>query len=200
MSLCRRAAGLLLLLSLAACADDQRPADPAASRLPTGKSDLAVDAGTYLSPVGFTPELQLTVPAGWTSVHRGADAFDLGRPDPDRDAPLVAVVVMRPPQASADEAIAAVAEASGQRDRRVEMTVGDLDLAGVDVVGGHGQVVASADGGVALDAAPGQYLEVLAGDTDDGPLLVAVLVPDRDRLDDVSPDVQLLLNGLALHP
>jgi hypothetical protein len=196
----RGVAIVLLLFALVACSSDESPADPApaADRLPTGKSDLAVEAGTYLSPEGFTPELTLDVPAGWTSIHRGADAFDLGKPDPARDAPLVAVVVMRPPQASAADAIAAVEEAAGGAGQQVHETAGDLELDGIDVVGGHGQVVASADGGVALDAAPGQQLRVLAGDTDDGPVVVAVLVPDADQFDGAWREAGVLLDGIGL--
>src|SRR5690349_3733836 len=99
-----------LLTTLGACTgdDDSAAPSPAGSgaasstapadeppRLPSGKDDLAVEATSYLSPDGFTPELRLDLQfsglVGWTSVHRGADGFDLGLPDPRADAPLVAV-------------------------------------------------------------------------------------------------------------
>src|SRR5689334_10518914 len=102
--------GLLLGLtvSLAGCGGGADPvgAGPStaqAERLPSGKADLAV-SGRYTSPERFAPEITLEVPQGWNSVHRGADGFDLGRPDPNRDAPLVAVVVLSPAQPTAREA------------------------------------------------------------------------------------------------
>ena len=90
-------------------------ADPDPPVLTNGKVDEQITAGTYRAPAGFEPGLLLEIPAGWTSVHRYPDAFDLGRPDPDRDAPLLAVVFLRPPERSADAALAGVRRrATGQ--------------------------------------------------------------------------------------
>lgn len=209
MSLRHVLVALLLVGGLTACASDGPDASAGASSaspsgtstaepLPTGKSDLAVAAGTYLSPEGFSPALELQVPAGWTSVHRAADAFDLGKPDPERDAPLVAVVVMRPPQATAAEAVKAVRDAA---TGAVAPVVGDFLLGkpalGLDVLDGDGEVVSSADGGVALDAAAGQRLRVLAVDVGGSPLLVAVVVPDATRWDDAWPEAKGLLTGIS---
>jgi hypothetical protein len=38
------------------------------------------------SPAGFEPALTFEVPDGWSSVHRYADSFDVGVPDPASDA------------------------------------------------------------------------------------------------------------------
>ena len=46
-------------------------------------------------------------------MHRGADAFDLGLPNPDADAPLVAVAFLVPAEATAEEAHR---RGAGQRD------------------------------------------------------------------------------------
>src|SRR5262245_39359720 len=98
-------------------------ATPEAPRLPTGKDDLDVEASSHLSPEGFTPELQLDLQysgiVGWTSVHRAADAFDLGLPDEKADAPLVAVAFLVPPQASAAEALAAVRDSATRAGAQV---------------------------------------------------------------------------------
>ena len=68
-----------------------------AQQLELGKTDLALLAGDVASPAGFEPAVTMTVGDGWTSVHRYADAFDLGRPDPEQDRPLVVVAVTSPP-------------------------------------------------------------------------------------------------------
>ncbi len=76
--------------------------------LPTGKDDLALPAGRYRSPDGFSPAMVVTIDDRWTSVHRGADGFDLGRSvDPGGDL-LVAVALLVPPEASAADAIEAL--------------------------------------------------------------------------------------------
>lgn len=202
---------LLLAGGLVACGDEgsepsstagsspsASPGTSAAEPLPTGKSDLVVDAGTYGSPEGFRPALELQVPAGWTSVHRGSDAFDLGKPDPSRDAPLVAVVVMRPPEASAAEALAAARDAATGAVAPVDgVDLVGLPAEGVDLLGGHGQVVESADGGIALDAGPDQRLRLLAVDVGDDPLLVAVLVPDGAHFYAAWQQVKPLLAGIT---
>ncbi|MCW2843747.1 MAG: hypothetical protein JWN22_1663 [Nocardioides sp.] len=171
------------------------PQGPAA--LPTGKSDLAVQAGSHLSPVGFEPALLLDVPEGWTSVHRGADGFDLGQPDPTRDAPLLAVVVLTPPQASAAAALAAVRKHTTGTVRAVGADIGTIPATGLDITGGTGQLVVSAGQGIALDAAPGQRVRVLAADVGGVPLMVVVLVPDGERWARVLPRAEALLGGVA---
>lgn len=165
--------------------------------LATGKSDLRVEAGRYLSPVGFEPALRLDVPAGWTSVHRGADGFDLGQPDPTRDAPLLAVVVLTPPQATAEAALVAIERRATGSVRQVHGTIGTLAARGLDIVGGRGQLVASAGSGIALDAARGQRVRVLAADVAGAPLMVVVLVPDGARWAKVLPRAEALLAGIT---
>ena len=172
-------------------------ADPDPPVLTNGKVDEQITAGTYRAPAGFEPGLLLEIPAGWTSVHRYPDAFDLGRPDPDRDAPLLAVVFLRPPERSADAALAGVRRrATGQ----VVPVRGDLagsQARGLDVIGGGGPLVVSADNGIALDAAPGQRARLLATEVAGQPLVVVVLVPDGRRWDELWPLAESLLTGVT---
>jgi hypothetical protein len=171
--------------------------EPSPPALMNGKADERVKAGTYLAPAGFEPGLRLDVPAGWTSVHRYPDAFDLGQPDPERDAPLLAVVFMRPPESSAEAALAGVRRrATGQ----VTNVRGDLTgsaARGLDVSGGRGPLIVSADEGIALDADPGQRARVLATDVAGKPLVVVVLVPDGRRWDELWPLAEDLLAGVT---
>jgi hypothetical protein len=163
--------------------------------LPLGKDDLAVSAGEHSSPEGFAPAVTLKVPTGWTSVHRGADAFDLGLPDPDVDAPLLAVVFMTPPEGSARAALDAVTSRVRDSTAPVRSRIGAIPATSVDLTGGKGQVVASRDGGIALDAGPGQRMRVYAADVGGAPLLVVVLVPDGRRWRAAIPRAEALLAG-----
>ncbi len=182
----RLVAALFCLTMLVSCgASDDPPAEvgssttppsPTAQVLELGKTDVALEAGEVRSPAGFEPAVALDVPAGWNSVHRYADVFDLGLPDPDSDAPLAVVVVSVAPEADAAGALAAVS------DRQPDAELTDATLLGspaqqLDVVGGEGPAYTTRDGNVALDAAPGQRLRLLAADTAGGALVVAVLVP-----------------------
>jgi hypothetical protein len=216
------AAALPALLALAGCSDDDShaadarttagpsvstsaspsgSATPVAARLPTGKDDLDVEASSHLSPEGFAPELRLDLQysgiVGWTSVHRGADAFDLGLPADEGDGPLVAVAFVVPPQASAAEALAAVRDDAtrvGAQVRDVTGPFGDLGAeAGVDVVGGEGQVLTSSEGGIALDAVQGGRLQVFATDQGGSPLVIAVFAPDAKAW----PQVKDVMAGLS---
>ena len=194
----RTGIAVVAVMALASCAGDGTPStastDPSTSaalasasaepvgpeRLPSGKDLMEVTAGPYLTPDGFAPELRLDIPGGWTSVHRAADAFDLGMPDPDRDAPLLAVVFMTPAEGNAADALAAVEQRATGRVRAVRASIGPIKAKAIDVTGGRGELVASAARGIALDAAPGQRVRVLAADVDGAPLVVVVLVPDGD--------------------
>jgi hypothetical protein len=177
----------------------------APERLPTGKDDLDVAASSHLSPEGFAPELQLDLQfsglVGWTSVHRGADAFDLGLPNPETDAPLVAVAFMVPAEPTAEEALATVRDTATSTGVRVRDVKGPFDgigaTTGIDVVGGQGQVVAGRDGGIALDASPGGRLQVFATDEGGSPLLVAVFAPDAHTWPQVKDAMQHLSGALV---
>jgi hypothetical protein len=178
----------------AASSASREPETPA---LVNGKGDEQVEAGTYLAPAGFTPRLLLDVPAGWTSVHRYPDAFDLGQPDPERDAPLLAVVFMRPPEASADAALVGVRRRATGQIAAVSSDLAGSPARGLDVSGGRGPLVVSADNAIALDAAPGQRARVLATEVAGEPLVVVVLVPDGRRWDELWPLAEDLLAGVA---
>lgn len=219
--LTRRGAGsvvvALVVLTLAGCAGDNgappssatSPTSPtsagaspaqsgAPEPLPLGKDDLVVSAGEHSSPEGFAPAVSLMVPKGWTSVHRGADAFDLGLPDPHVDAPLLAVVFLTPPESSARAALDAVASRVADSTAPAQSTIGAIPATSVDLTGGKGQVVASRDGGIALDAGPGQRMRVYAADVAGAPLLVVVLVPDGRRWKAAIPRAEALLAGTTV--
>jgi hypothetical protein len=170
---------------------------PAAEELPIGKSDLPLAAGTWASPPGFEPALVLDVPAGWTSVHRGSDGFDLGRPDPRRDAPLVAVLLLTPDAPSARAALADIRSGADGDVRPIRGEVAGAPGTGLAISGGSGSLVSSAYFGIEVDAAPGQEVRVLGADVGGTPLLAVVLVPDGDRLDDVLPQAERLLDGIS---
>jgi hypothetical protein len=172
-------------------------ARPAAQVLELGKSDLPLDAGAVRSPDGFAPAVELDVPAGWTSTHRYADAFDLGQADPTADAPLVVVAVTTAPEPAAGAALTAVAE----RQQGADLTRGTGDLLGsparsLEVVGGDGPAYGSRDGSIALDAVPGYRLRLLATDVAGAALVVAILVVDDERTKDLLAQADALVGSL----
>ena len=197
-----RALLVVALLALSACSDDSR--DPADHEtilesaggpgtiatsddpvpLPIGKDDLPLDR-TYFTPEGFRPEMVISVPdlglQGWTSVHRSADAFDAGQAAAGVDAPLVVVAFLVPTEGSAEQALAAVRQAAsdaGAEVRDSEGAFGVVARTGIEIIGGNGQVVASRDGEIALDAVPEGRLQVWAADSGPDPMLVVVFAPD----------------------
>jgi hypothetical protein len=148
---------------------------PSVQVLELGKSDLALAAGTVASPAGFEPALTFEVPNGWSSVHRYADSFDVGVPDPASDGPLVVVTFSLAPEPDARAALAAVAD----RQPKAKVRAGSLlgaDVDGLDLVGGDGPAYTSRDSNLALDAAPGQTLQFLADDISGSALVVGVLM------------------------
>ena len=160
--------------------------------LPAGKDDLVLKAQTYYSPTDFVPPLALTVPEGWHSTHRGDDAFDLSKPDPAKDAPLVAVVFDTPDGEAVAPVLAALkAKAKGAVD--VTGTLLGQPATGFEVTGGSGELLSSPSGTIALDLAAGQRVRVLGTDVDGTPLLVVVLVPDGTRWATVLPEADALL-------
>lgn len=163
--------------------------------LPIGKSNLPLVAGRYRSPAGFRPSLGLTVPAGWSSVHRGADAFDLGRPDPTRDAPLVAIVLLTPAEPTAAAALAAVR--TRVTGNAVNATLAGVPAEGLEFTGGTGTLIASSGGGIALDAVPGQRGRLLAADIAGRPVVCVVLVPDAGQWDAVWPEASAIIDSLV---
>jgi hypothetical protein len=172
------------------------PPSPTVQVLELGKSDLALAAGTVASPAGFVPALTFEVPDGWSSVHRYADSFDVGVPDPASDGPLVVVTFSLAPEPDARAALAAVAD----RQPKAKVMAGEGSLLGADVdrldlVGGDGPAYTSRDSTLALDAAPGQRLHFLATDSADAgsALVVGVLMavnagPAEQRLADALVD------------
>jgi hypothetical protein len=172
------------------------PSAPAAStppepqQLPLGKSVVPLQPDTgYRSPEGFAPPVVVQPSAdGWVSTHRSADAFDVSRPLPDVDAALVVVAFMVPGQTSAEavrQAVTARAEAAGAT---VEPD-GDSTLV---VTGGDGPLVASRDGGIALDAVPGGYSRITVSDTDAGPSVMVFWVPDATHRDEAEQAAQTI--------
>lgn len=168
---------------------------PVVSVLPVGKEDLTV-TGKYLSPEGFVPPLVLDVPAGWTSGHRGDDAFDLSRPDPTRDAPLVSVVLLTPNDTTSPQALSRLRRLLGAVTP-VTGTLAGAPATGFDVVGGTGPLVSSPAGTIAVDRLPGQHARLLGTDLDGVPLLAVVVVPAGSRWAELLPVAEQLLAGVA---
>jgi hypothetical protein len=172
------------------------PTPPEPQRLPIGKSEMALHAGTgYRSPEGFAPQVIVRPSAeGWVSTHRSADAFDVSQPLPDEDAALVVVAFIAPTQASTHavrQAVTAQAEAAGAT---VEPD-GDLTLA---VTGGDGPLIASRDGGIALDAVPGGYARITVSDVGAGPSVMVFWVPDvtyRDQAERAAHTLEVVAEG-----
>jgi hypothetical protein len=172
-------------------------ASPSAQVLAPGKSEEALAAGAVRSPDGFAPAVELDVPPGWTSTHRYADAFDVGQADPTADAPLVVVAVTTAPEPDAAAALATVA----RRQAGADLTRGTGDLLGsparsLEVVGGDGPAYGSKDGSIALDAVPGYRLRLLATDVDGSAVVVAVLVVDDERTEDLLAQADALVGSL----
>jgi hypothetical protein len=169
--------------------------------LTTGKSDLELPPGTYRSPAGFGPPLQITVTgSGWRSTHRGSDGFDLSRPDPTKDAPLVALVIVTPPESDAAAAFAALrvlASSAGATTKRSTMTVAGSDASVLDVSDGQGQLVTSARHGIALDAGAGPRMRVVAMEVDGDPVVAAIFVPDETRWEDGLEAALPLLSSIS---
>jgi hypothetical protein len=162
-----------------------RTLSPDGRQLPTGKSDLALDPATYGSPEGFDPALTFVIAsAGWRSTHRGPDGFDVSQPDPTKDAPLVALVLTTPTESTAAEAFDALqarATAAGAQTRTSQLPVAGLSGPILDVRDGNGPLVVSAQGGIALDAAPGQRAQVAVLEVGGRPVVATILVPTADR-------------------
>jgi hypothetical protein len=166
----------LLLVAGCAKSSDTLVARPVGTPLPAGKADLPLSAGRWVSPDGFAPPLSVAVGAGWTSVHRYADAFDVGRPDPARDAPLVAVTFSLAAGTVA-EVVADLRAAPGA-GAAVADTFARRAATRVDVAGGDASVYRSRDADLELDGAPGQRLRFLVTDLDGTVVVAAVVVPD----------------------
>jgi hypothetical protein len=169
-------------------------AAPAAEVLPIGKADLELSAGDFRSPDGFKPALRLSLSAPWHSVHRGDDAFDLGRPAPHEDRPDVAIIFLTPRSGDAEQVVRDVARRFGTSTGRGRLV--DQPATTTTVVGGSGQLLRSRGETIGLYAEPGQMVRLLGADVGGSPLVVVVLLPDRARWSSVRSDVQLLLDGV----
>jgi hypothetical protein len=179
--------------------DGFRTPSPGTSRpafvLPAGKADLTLAPGEVQSPDGFQPSLTVRLRGTWTSVHRDTDVFDLGQPDPKRDAPLVAVVVARGEDLTADALtpIGRAARRAGAMTKRGHLSLAGSRVPYLDVRNGSGQVFASASGTIALDTAPKQRLRAISVELAGRSLVALVLVPDATRWSSAWPDVRALL-------
>lgn len=181
----RTLAGAIVVLTastfvLAACTSSTRssPApstSPPPALLPIGKDDLALD-GSYFSPAGFAPRLLLDVPAGWVTVHRGSDGFDLSRPDAAADAPEIAIVVMTPPERTAAAALASIRRHANGKVFEQSGRIAGVRARGFDIEGGTGELAVSAARSIALDATPRGRIRVLAADIGSTPVMLVVLV------------------------
>jgi hypothetical protein len=192
----RLVGGVTAACLLAACSGTSTPPEavpdtssPDPHVLPAGKADLPLTAGTYYSPLDFVPPLAIAVPAGWSSTHRGDDAFDLGKPG--------LIVVFDTPDG---ETVAPVLKALRAKASHPTTVTGTLDgepATGFDAIGGTGQLLASPSGTMSLDYAPGQRVRVLGTDVDGVPLLAVVLVPDGKQWGALLPAALALLGGVS---
>jgi hypothetical protein len=157
------------------------PSPEPAQALSIGKSVVPLAAGSaYRSPDGFAPQVTVSVTGdGWASTHRSTDAFDLSQPLPDVDAALVVYAFLVPPEQTNKDALAAVADRAEEAGATVERT-GDVTIT---VTGGDGPLVASRDGGIALDAVPSGYARVTSRFDRGPPLLTVWWVPDSTYAD-----------------
>jgi hypothetical protein len=163
------------------------PPDRAA--LSIGANDLMLQPGMYLSPEGFVPPLELSVPAGWTSHRRGDDAFDVGRP-------LVVVAFITPKDSGSAGALTRLRRAAKGTVTNAQGTLAGQPAKGLDVVGGSGRLMTSPSGTIAVDQSPGRHLRVLGTDVDGVPLL-AVVVLDGSRWRELSASATQFLAGVT---
>lgn len=168
---------VVLLACLTACSSSPHRATPSPTGttqapvvLPVGTGPLALRTTTYLSPDGFVPPLALAVPSGWSSSARGDDGFEL-------DQQGVRVVFLTPRDATSATALAGIRKAArGAVTSLVEQLAG-VRGTGVEITGGTGPLARSPSGTVAVEAAPGRVIRVVAIDIDDVPLLVFIELP-----------------------
>jgi hypothetical protein len=179
----------------------ETPTDTGPATLPAGKSDLELAAGTYRSPAGFAPALQVTLTGtGWRSTHRGADGFDLSRPDPTKDAPLVALVVVTPPESDAAAALAGLtarARRAGARVRPGEQMLSGVRARLLDVQRGDGPLVVSREHGIALDAVSDGRSRIVVWEVSGQPVVATVFVPDRTHWSAALRAARPLLSSLT---
>jgi hypothetical protein len=192
-----RAPVLLLaaLIVLTGCGGSTTPTvretePPGPAVLSAGTNELALQPGKYLSPDGFVPALALTVPAGWTSSHRGDDAFDLRRA-------LVTVALVTPNDDNAARALTRLRKAARGAVTNTSGTLVGRPATGFDAVGGSGRLITSPSRTVVLDASPRGHLRVLGTDVDGVPLLAIVVIPDASRWPELSASAQQLLEGVT---
>src|SRR4051794_5665037 len=141
--------------------------------LPIGKADLPLTAGTHYSPLDFVPPLALDVPAGWSSTHRGDDAFDVGKDG--------VVIVFLTPDGETVAPVLQQLRAKAPHPTSVTGTLAGQPATGFDATGGGGELVTSPSRTVSLDLAPGQRVRALGTDVDGVPLIAVVLVPDGTK-------------------
>jgi hypothetical protein len=137
-------------------------------------------SGRWRSPDTFAPPVSLAVSGtGWHSQHRYADFFDVGRPEPGRDAPRVAVAFSIAGGTRAADVVADVrARAGAAATAPVADRIGELSATRFDVVGGSGELYRSKTGGFGLDADPAQRLRFWVAETGGAVLVVTASVPD----------------------
>lgn len=183
----RRCLAVLSLLAVTSCGSEPvaapSPAPPSplgVDVLPLGREVLSLDTGRWRSPETFLPPLSVVVTgAGWQSMHRFADMFDVTRPEPGRPVPRLAVVFSIGPGTDADAVVrdvtvrmgaAATATARGR--------LGSLPATVFDVVGGAGEAYRSTTGGFGLYGERGQRVRFWVATSGTAVLVATAIVPD----------------------
>ena len=173
----------------------------ASQALPVGKSDLTVAAGVHEAPEGFAPALSFELEQTATSVHRASDAFDLALSAASGDAPLAILVLATPAESDAIAAAQAIKDAATTAGAAVT-DAGAIEVLGrpatvIEVRGGTGQVFASRDHTIALDADSAPFERFLVVDTEAGPLVIAALVPDGAPADVALANAGVVVRSLS---
>ena len=161
---------------------------PEPSVLQAGSTAQPLSPGTYYSPLDFVPPLAMTLPAGWSSTHRGDDAFDLEHQG-------IRVVFDTPEGETVAPALAQL-RAKAARPTDVTGRLAGAAAHGFDAAGGSGPFLSSPSGTVQLALAPGQRVRVLGADIDGVPLLAVVAVPSA-QWDRLLPQAMALLAGVT---
>jgi hypothetical protein len=151
--------------------------------LPLGKSDVPLKPGRWRSPDTFSPAVSVEVTgAGWQSAHRFEDMFDVGRPEPGKDVPRLAIAFSLATGPTAADVERDVRARTGSAvSASVPDRIGSATATRFDLVGGTGEVYRSVTGGFGLYADARQRVRFWVADVGGRVLVVTAIVPDAAK-------------------